>query len=128
MHGRATGIGGVFIRARDPDALKQWYVQRLGLPAEGGGPIILRWRERDEDREALTVFGIFSEDTEYFGSSGQGAMLNFRVDDLDRLLAELSQAGIESAGGVEEHENGRFAWIVDPEGNRVELWEPADEA
>ena len=125
MPRHATGIGGVFIRAGDPEALKRWYVERLGLPTEGG-PIILRWREREDDREGLTVFGIFAADTDYFGSPSQGAMLNFRVRDLDGLLGELREAGIELAAGIEQHDNGRFAWIVDPEGNRVELWEPAE--
>jgi len=122
---RATGIGGVLLRAQDPDALKRWYAENLGLSPADGGPIVLRWRELGSEREALTVFGLFAADTDYFGSRDQQAMLNFRVDDLDALLADLRAGGVPVEGDIGEEKEGRFAWVSDPEGNRVELWEPA---
>jgi predicted enzyme related to lactoylglutathione lyase len=123
--GRITGIGGVFRRARDPDSLRAFYVQRLGLPTEEGIGT-LRWREQD-GTEALSMVGFFDEDTEYFGRRDQESLFNFRVDDLDALVARLRSEGIEideEKGVVEEAGAGRFAWVTDPEGNRVELWEP----
>jgi predicted enzyme related to lactoylglutathione lyase len=125
MGGRATGIGGVFVRARDPESVRRWYAERLGLPLEEE-TIVLRWREHERDDEALTIFGIFPADTEYFGSQDQHSMINFRVDDLHALVAELREAGVEVKDGPHKDGVGRFAWMTDPEGNRVELWEPAE--
>jgi predicted enzyme related to lactoylglutathione lyase len=124
--GRVTGVGGVFRRARDPDTLRAFYAHALGLPLEDRVGM-LRWREADGS-EALTIVGFFDEGTEYFGRPGQEAMFNFRVDDLDALLARLRAEGAEideEKGVVDEDGIGRFAWVTDPEGNRVELWEPA---
>jgi predicted enzyme related to lactoylglutathione lyase len=110
-----TGLGGVFFRARDPDALKAWYERVLGVPAE------------DLMRSDGVVFGIFDADTDYFGASGQGFMVNFRVESLDAMLERLRSAGAEVEEETQEQEGiGRFGWAVDPEGNRFELWEPAE--
>jgi predicted enzyme related to lactoylglutathione lyase len=115
MSDGVTGLGGVFFRARDPDALKAWYERVLGVPAE------------DLMRSDGLVFGIFDADTDYFGASGQGFMVNFRVESLDAMLERLRGAGAEVDGETQEQEGiGRFGWAVDPEGNRVELWEPAE--
>ncbi len=125
--GRATGIGGVFRRARDPAALQSFYADELGLPTEEG-MVMLRWRETD-GADAVTLLHFFEDDTDYFGSADQQAMVNLRVDDLDALLARLRAAGttIDDDKGIEGHEGlGRFAWITDPEGNRIELWEPVE--
>lgn len=124
---RVTGIGGIFFKARDPDALKAWYDARLGVTTdrqESGATF--RWRDaEDPAREGFTVWSVFPADTQYFGESDQPFMINYRVDDLDGLLASLRAAGVEIAGEIEEYEYGRFAWVYDPEGNRIELWEPA---
>jgi predicted enzyme related to lactoylglutathione lyase len=110
-----TGLGGVFFRARDPDALKAWYEETLGVPAE------------DLMRSDGLVFGIFNADTDYFGASGQGFMVNFRVTSLDAVLERLRAAGVDVDKEINEQEGiGRFGWAVDPEGNRFELWEPAE--
>lgn len=121
---RVTGVGGVFFRARDPGALGEWYQRHLGVPyADGFAKFV--WRD-DPDAEACTVWVPFEQDTPYFGPGSQQVMINFRVDDLDTLLAELAAAGIVIAPERSEESHGRFAWITDPEGNRVELWEPVN--
>ncbi len=120
---RVTGIGGVFIRARDPQALGDWYKRHLGVPFEDGFAK-LKWSE-DPDPNASTAWSPFDFDTDYFGSDTQQVMINFRVDDLDALLTDLAAAGVEIVPERSEYAGlGRFAWVVDCEGNRVELWEP----
>ena len=116
---RVVGIGGVFLKARDPEALARWYAEHLGIPAGDGGSMVF-------DGPAAagpTVFAHFPADTEYFGSGPQQAMVNFRVDDLDALLGQLAAAGVRIDPRREDFPYGRFAWIWDPEGNRVELWQ-----
>jgi predicted enzyme related to lactoylglutathione lyase len=114
MSDGVTGLGGVFFRARDPAALKAWYEETLGVPAE------------DLMRSDGLVFAIFDADTDYFGPSGQGFMVNFRVASLDRMLERLRAAGVEVDETQDQEGVGRFGWAVDPEGNRFELWEPAE--
>ena len=121
--GRAVGFGGVFFKARDADALAKWYVDNLGLPQDETG---IHFLSRDESVGAQTVFATFDDASPYFGKSEQRFMINFRVDDLDALLARLKGSGVEILPEREEYDFGRFAWIVDPEGNRVELWEPKE--
>jgi predicted enzyme related to lactoylglutathione lyase len=121
---RATGIGGVFFRSKDPEALKAWYVEHLGLEPDDQGYVVIQW---GGDHAGSTVWAPFDEDTEYFGDVGQASMINYRVDDLDALLAALRERDVEVDDRVEEMEGlGRFGWAVDPEGNRFELWEPAE--
>jgi predicted enzyme related to lactoylglutathione lyase len=115
---RVTGIGGVFLRSRDPAALAVWYAEQLGLGVEDWHGAVLR----ASGGETL-VWAAFPAETEYFGRHDQQAMVNYRVDDLDAMLAELRDAGVTVEGPM-EHENGRFGWGVDPEGNRFELWQP----
>jgi predicted enzyme related to lactoylglutathione lyase len=114
---RVMGIGGYFLRSADPAALGTWYRDCLGLDADENG----LWRQGD----GLTVFATFEAETDYFGSRAQQAMLNFRVRDLDAMLAQLATAkGAEVAEETQDMEGvGRFGWVTDPEGNRVELWE-----
>jgi predicted enzyme related to lactoylglutathione lyase len=116
---RVLGIGGVFLRAADPEALRAWYESRLGIPIEpwGGNAFVA-------DAGDATVWSIFPGDTEYWPAEKQ-AMVNYRVRDLDAMLAQLREAGVEVDERVEEQEFGRFGWAVDPEGNRIELWQPA---
>lgn len=120
---RAVGIGGIFLKAQDPKALSAWYVQHLGLPRSEHGAIVFE----GPSAAGPTVFSHFAANTQYFGGGAQQAMVNLRVDDLDGLLEQLAAAGATIDPKREDYPYGRFAWIVDPEGNRVELWEPAGE-
>ncbi|HZB87419.1 MAG TPA: VOC family protein [Terracidiphilus sp.] len=117
---KAVGVGGVFLKARDPKALSAWYALHLGIAEQGGGSLVFEGPES----AGMTVFAHFAADTTYFGSGPQQSMVNFRVDNLDELLAQLTAAGVSIDPHRDDHPYGRFAWIIDPEGNRVELWEP----
>jgi catechol 2,3-dioxygenase-like lactoylglutathione lyase family enzyme len=121
--GRVTGLGGVFFKAEDPEKLHAWYESHLGMKREGG-PVFFRWREKENDAPGTTVWSLFSNDTKYFDPSKAAFMLNYRVDNLDALLDQLRAAGVWVDERREDSEYGRFAWIMDPEGNRIELWEP----
>ncbi|HEY2905621.1 MAG TPA: VOC family protein [Vicinamibacterales bacterium] len=119
---RVVGLGGVFFKAKDPAKLYAWYEAHLGLAKDAmSGAVTF---ENGGEVPGTTVWAIFKEDTKYFGPGGGSLMLNFRVDDLDALLAALAPEGVEIDPKREQHEYGKFAWIVDPEGNRIELWEP----
>jgi predicted enzyme related to lactoylglutathione lyase len=117
---KAVGVGGVFLKARDPEALAAWYAAHLGIPAQDGGSLAFDGPEST----GMTVFAHFPQETSYFGGGEQQFMVNFRVDDLDELLAELAAKGVKVDPKREDYVYGRFAWIWDPEGNRVELWQP----
>jgi predicted enzyme related to lactoylglutathione lyase len=115
---RVLGIGGYFLRANDPAALGAWYRERLGLDADENGS----WRQET----GVTVFATFESETGYFGSRTQQTMLNFRVRDLDAMLAQLRATGEDVAEETQDMEGvGRFGWVTDPEGNRIELWQPS---
>ncbi len=125
---RVTGIGGVFFKARDPEALKKWYVDHLGVKIEEWGGAVFDW---DADRAAqsaagMTVWHLADADGTWFEPSQAQLMINYRVDDLVELLAQLAAQGVEPVKGPDEEFNGKFAWVMDPEGNKVELWEPKD--
>lgn len=122
---RVTGIGGVFLKAENPAELSAWYGKHLGLPLTEWGGADFEWREKDSpETVGKTVWSLFPADTPYFGLDKQQAMVNFRVSDLNGLLEQLAAAGVEIDPNREEGPYGRFAWIIDPEGNRIELWEP----
>lgn len=122
---RVTGLGGVFVKSEDPDRLYSWYEHHLGVKREPGGGVLFKWRdEQDPEKRGMTVFSIFKKDSPYFDPSRAQFMLNFRVDDLDRLLRTLKAQGVAVDDRREVSEFGRFGWITDPEGNRIELWEP----
>ena len=118
--GKAVGVGGVFLKASDPQKLSAWYAQHLGIPLQDGGSLAFDGPES----MGMTVFAHFPESTKYFGEGPQQAMVNFRVDNLDELLQQLAPAGVRIDPNREDYDYGRFAWIWDPEGNRIELWEP----
>lgn len=123
--GKVTGIGGIFFKSRDPAHLKAWYRQNLGIEPDSEGHVSFRWREQeDPERIGYTVWEPFPGDTKYFAPSRKPYMFNFRVDDLDSLLAQLRAAGCKVDEKIEEYDYGRFGWVMDPEGNRLELWEP----
>ncbi|HSJ27934.1 MAG TPA: VOC family protein [Acidimicrobiia bacterium] len=118
---RVTGVGGVFFRTRDPKALAAWYRDHLGVPVDEGqtyAPF------QSEGPGEVTVWSAFPADTQYFGPGEAPLMVNYRVRDLDAMLAQLRAAGAEVEDHIEEYDYGRFGWARDPEGNRFELWEP----
>jgi predicted enzyme related to lactoylglutathione lyase len=121
--GRVTGLGGVFFKARDPDRLYAWYENHLGLKRTEGG-VLFRWREKDADAPGTTVWALFKQDTKYFQPSPSPFMLNYRVENIDALLERLRAEGVQVDERREDSDFGRFAWVMDPEGNRIELWEP----
>lgn len=122
---RITGIGGVFFRSRnDSSALAAWYQKNLGMSLESFGGAILKWPDDKADDMGLTVWHVAEKDSTWFSPSDAPFMINYRVDDLDGMIAQLTTGGVDIIQGPEAHENGRFAWIMDPEGNKVELWEP----
>jgi catechol 2,3-dioxygenase-like lactoylglutathione lyase family enzyme len=123
---RVTGIGGVFFKARDPKALSVWYRDKLGLGVTDGAAFArFDWREReDSGRVGTTAWSLFRSDSNYFAPSQAAFMINYRVRDLDRMLAQLRTLGVGVESKVTEDFNGKFAWVVDPEGNKIELWEP----
>ena len=123
---RVTGIGGIFFKAQDPEKLKAWYHEHLGLePDSEVGGVAFKWREADQPETiGRTVWSPFPADTKYFAPSQASFMINYRVVDLDRLLDQLRREGVEVDDRIEDYEYGRFAWITDEEGNRIELWEP----
>ena len=120
---RVTGVGGVFFKSKDPATLAAWYRDHLGLELESGSDAVsvFRWSE-----PGTTTWSAFPEDTRYLGRAESRAMFNYRVKNLDRMLAQLRADAVSVDDRVEISKFGRFGWAIDPEGNRFELWEPAD--
>ncbi|HEY8539408.1 MAG TPA: VOC family protein [Steroidobacteraceae bacterium] len=122
---RVTGIGGVFFKSRSDSAeLAAWYRKHLGMRLESWGGALLKWSEDHAEDGGLTVWHVAKKDSQWFSPSDSTFMINYRVDNLDELIANLRADGVEIVSGPESHENGKFAWIMDPDGNKVELWEP----
>jgi predicted enzyme related to lactoylglutathione lyase len=124
---RIKGIGGIFFKARDHANLRKWYEDHFGIPASDHG-FSFPWRSAENpDQTGMTVWSIFPQTTKYFGEANPAFMINYIVDDLDRAIEELRAEGVAVEDKVEA-EYGRFAWVTDPEGNRIELWEPPPES
>lgn len=124
---RVTGLGGVFLRVKNPQKLGGWYRRHLGLDVSGQwAGCCFNWRDaRNPRKKGSTVWSLFEADTKYFGSARQACMVNYRVANLPRVLAALKKEKVWiDPKGIEVSEYGRFAWIKDGEGNRIELWEP----
>jgi predicted enzyme related to lactoylglutathione lyase len=125
---RVTGIGGILLRARDPKALSAWYAQHLGIQLNPYGSASLYWTDEHPAGTGRTEWALFPSDTTYFGPGNQQGpqqcMVNYRVDDLDALLTQLAAANVTIDPNRQNEDYGRFAWITDPEGNRLELWQP----
>jgi predicted enzyme related to lactoylglutathione lyase len=122
---KVKGIGGVFFRSSDPKALGAWYAEHLGVPLSPYGHAKFPWKHADDTSTGgMTVWKPFPKETEYFGPTHPALMINYIVEDLDACLAELREAGVVVDERVERSEYGNFGWATDPEGNRIELWEP----
>jgi len=122
---RVTGIGGIFFKSPDPKRLGEWYRTHLGIGVEPWGGAAFRWAgEHNPGGVGTTVWSPFAADTAYFAPSSASFMVNYRVEDLHALLAVLRQEGCQVDDKVEESEYGKFGWVVDPDGNKIELWQP----
>lgn len=124
---RVTSIGGVFFKCKDPNAMKQWYRQHLGLQTDQYGTNF-EWRQgSDSTKKGFTQWSPFQEKSNYFAPSAKDFMINYRVEDLEWLVAELKKEGVKIVDEIQSFEYGKFVHIMDPEGNKIELWEPNDE-
>lgn len=122
---KVTGIGGVFFKSAGKGSeLGEWYAKNLGIKLEPWGGAIIRWPDDPADDGGLTVWNAADHDTKWFSPSESSFMINYRVDDLLEMLDQLRSNGVEVVSGPESHENGKFAWIIDPDGNKIELWQP----
>ena len=122
---RVTGIGGIFFKAKDPDALRAWYRAHLGIESADWGGTAFQWKGPDNPGgDGKTAWAVFDATTNYFAPSSSPFMVNYRVENLHELLSALRSEGCTVDSKVDESEFGKFGWVMDPEGNRVELWEP----
>lgn len=120
---RVIGIGGVFFKSEDPEALRAWYKKHLGIESESWGAVF-RWNTGEgKEVTGSTSWSPFKKDTTYLDPSPKSYMINYRVEDLHGLIKILKEEGLEILGGPEDSEFGKFAWLLDPEGNKIELWE-----
>lgn len=122
---KVIGIGGIFFKCNDPKAMKEWYSKNLGFGNEEYGTNF-EWREADSDKAGSTVWSPFSSGTKYFEPSTKDFMINYRVEDIEGLVDQLKKDGITVVDEIASYEYGKFVHILDPEGNKIELWEPAD--
>lgn len=124
---RVTGIGGIFFKAKDPAALREWYRQHLGIDVTEWGGAAFDWVTPDNPKgTGTTAWSVFEESSKHFAPSAAPFMINYRVADLHGLLAALRAEGCAVDEKVDESEYGKFGWVMDPEGNRVELWQPPE--
>jgi predicted enzyme related to lactoylglutathione lyase len=122
---RVTGIGGIFIKSSDPQRLREWYRRHLGLEIEEWGGLAFRWKDdANVDGAGTTVWNVFEGTSDYFAPSSAPFMVNYRVADLRSLIAALRAEGCQVMDKIDESEYGKFGWVVDPDGNKIELWEP----
>jgi predicted enzyme related to lactoylglutathione lyase len=122
---RVTGIGGVFFKAKtDNQKLREWYNKYLGVKLEEWGGSVLRWPEDQAEDKGATVWHVAEPATQWFSPSESTFMINYRIDNMDEMLTQLREGDVPVHKGPEYHENGAFLWILDPDGNKVELWEP----
>lgn len=126
MKNRVTGLGRFFFKTKDPNAIKQWYNKHLGLNTDQYGCTF--WWKDKEGQDCSTQWSPMKDDTNYFKPSKSPFMMNFRVENLEELLKVLRQEGVTVVGEIEEYNYGKFGWILDPDGNKLELWEPNDKA
>jgi catechol 2,3-dioxygenase-like lactoylglutathione lyase family enzyme len=123
---RVTGVGGVFFKARNPKALRAWYAKHLGMEPGDGAGISFRWRQDGAKvPEGYTVWSPFAADSDYMKPSRKDFMINLRVENLASLLKALTREGVKVLDRYEEIENGKFGYVLDPDGTLIELWEPS---
>lgn len=122
---RVTGIGGLFFKSADPKGLAAWYRDHLGLDVTDWGGAIFNWGGEGSE-PGMTIWSPFARDTTYLSPSAADFMINYRVADLEALLAALREEGCTVMEKTETSDQGKFGWVIDPEGNKVELWEPAE--
>ena len=121
---KVTGLGGIFFKCKDPQKLKEWYSNHLGFGMETYGTNF-EWRKEDNpDEKGLTTWSPFPENTKYFSPSSKDFMINYRVENIETLVEELKQNGVTILDNIETYDYGKFVHILDPEGNKIELWEP----
>jgi predicted enzyme related to lactoylglutathione lyase len=125
---RVTGIGGVFLRSSDSKALAKWYAENLGFVLSDFNGSAFQWSDEVPAGTGMTAWSAFPQDTAYFGDGPQASMINYRVDDLDALLTELAAKGVWIDPKRQDEVYGKFAWIKDCDGNRVELWQPVGDS
>jgi predicted enzyme related to lactoylglutathione lyase len=122
---RVTGIGGIFIKAKDPDKLREWYRDHLGIDCKPWGGTAFLWKDDESpQRQGVTIWSVMPMDSSTFNPSAAPFMVNYRVQELEPLLAQLRKEGCTVDDRTEESAFGKFGWVMDPEGNRIELWEP----
>jgi len=122
---RITGIGGVFFKAKkDRKTLAEWYQKHLGLQLEPWGGAVLKWPDDKAEDRGVTAWHLADPGSKWFSPSESTFMINYRVDNMAEMIDQLKKGGVEILQGPDADENGKFAWIVDPDGNKVELWEP----
>ncbi|MEI8279854.1 MAG: VOC family protein [Bacteroidota bacterium] len=127
QHKRVTGIGGIFFKCNEPETMRNWYAKHLGFNTDAYGTNF-EWRDAEHpEKKGSTVWSPFAKSTTYFAPSEKEFMINLRVENMEWLLDELKKEGITQIGDMQVYEYGKFAHIIDPEGNKVELWEPVDE-
>ena len=123
---KVTGIGGIFFKCKDPKKVKEWYQKHLGLNTNDYGANFEWLRAEDPAKKGSTTWSPFSETTKYFEPSAKDFMINYRVENLEALVEELKKEGVTIVDNIETYDYGKFVHIIDVEGNKVELWEPAD--
>ena len=126
MKKRVTGLGGFFFKTKDPSKVKDWYNKHLGLNTDQYGSTF--WWKDKEGNDCSTQWSPMKDDTTYFEPSASNFMMNFRVENLVELIPILKEEGVTVVGEIQEFEYGKFGWILDPDGNKIELWEPIDKA
>ena len=124
--GKVTGIGGIFFHCEDPAKTKAWYHEHFGIGADQYGHSFIQRSDEDPEKRILTQWSPMASSSDYFKPSSEAFMINYRVDDLKALLTKLHEAGIEQVGEMEEYSYGKFAWVIDLDGRKIELWEPID--
>lgn len=127
MEERVNGIGGIFFKTEDPKKIQDWYDQHLGLKFEGKGYNSFLWKDHKTGENGRTEFSFFKKDTDYMHPSTSPFMINFRVKNLEALIEKLKAEGVTVVGEIQSYPYGKFGWILDPDGNKIELWEPVEE-
>ena len=124
---RVTGIGGIFIKSANTARLREWYQKHLGIDVESWGGTAFQWAgTHNPDGHGTTVWNVFEASSNYFEPSTAAFMVNYRVENLHALIAALREEGCQVVGDVQDSEYGKFGWVVDPDGNKIELWEPPE--